>query len=370
MIRVLRLFLLIVATTFVVIAIPRESGRERAVRRIWTAPIPAHIHSAETVENAGTLAIVGEGFWALIDPDTGLSPVSGFPVGRFAMFPDGFINQPPGSPRWVVQRWNGDVLRIVENTGIPRFFDDMLVQFGEFEISVVPMPEGDPVSVPADVRLTAFTATNLPGAGRFVATGTARGGIVLYDVTDRSLLRLGEESVQGSRPEPVYALAIVPPGDDSADDEGVPEPGLVALGGLEPQHLVFLAPGNGLRLQTQRRIEIPAGAEVREPTDIAYLGESTVAVALRDSIAIWDTDADRLDRYEIDGARRIVGGSVDRNRTVVAVVRDTGWVVLFAESGSEAPRIWSYTTGTVLAVDQGHVIIRVGADLIAIEVAL
>jgi len=369
-IRVLRLFLLIVATTFVVIAIPRESGRERAVRRIWTAPIPAHIHSVETPENAETLAIVGADFWSLIDPNTGLSPVSGLPVGRFAMFPDGFINQPPGSPRWVVQRWNGDVLRIVENTGVPRFFDDMLVQFGESDISVVPMPEGDPVSVPADVRLTAFTATNFPGSGRFVATGTARGGIVLYGVTDQTLLRLGEESIHDSRPEPVYALAIVPPGDDVADDQGAREPGLVALGGLEPQHLAFLAPENGLRLQTQRRVDIPAGAEVREPTDIVYLGESTVAVALRDSIVIWDTGADRLVRYEIDGARRIIGGSVDRNRTVVAVARDTGWVVLFTESGSEAPRIWSYTTGTVLAVDQGRVITRVGSDLIAIEVAM
>lgn len=359
MIRALRLLLLTLSTLFVAIAFPRESGREFAIAPVWTAPVPARIQTR--ADHRRGIGIVGEDYWARIDPDTGLSPVSGLRAGRFTMFDGGFLNQSPTAPRWVVQDWSGDALRIVENRGFPRFYDDMLVQFGPREISLEAIPSGDPITLPADLRLSAFSAAVFPEIGRFVATGSIRGEIALYRLEEHAPVRLGLRSIDSSRPAPIYAVTMIP------DPDTAHAPALVALRGGTDSQLEFLMVGEEGILRSVARRTVPADARVVEPRAIVHLGGSVVATALLDTVALWDVREERFAFYRVEGATAVLGGTSGPQGTVVFVERRRGWAILRIETDGDTPLLWAFSSGTVVGSDRGRVIVQAGSEIIAIE---
>lgn len=364
MIRALRILLLIVTTVFIAIAIPRESGRERSIAVVWAAPVPARVRNPENYSQNHVVGVVGKDYWALIDPDTGLSPVSGLKAGRFTMFDGGYINQSPVVPRWVVQDWNGAALRIVENAGVPRFYADMLVQFGARAVTIATMPSGDPVTVPGDVRLSAFAAAFTPDLGRFFVTGTIRGEVALYRLEERAPVRLSRRVIDSSRPEPIYAAGLL------VDDRSAAAPTLVALHGSSRQYLEVMEVADEGSLRSLTRLEVPARMRVKGPTEIVDLGDFTVATALRDSVAVWNVREDRFTPYPIAGVTRLVGGGVESDHTTIVVERERGWAMLLVERDAPEPYLWMFSTGTVLGISRGRVLVQVADDVIAIEATL
>lgn len=368
MARALRFFLIVLATAFVAIAIPRESGRERALRRAWVTPIPARGRAATGAFAPGSALIVGEEFWALIDVDTGLSRAAGLRAGRFTGTRDWFINQPLEAPRWVVQGWDGNAVRIVENFGVPRFYDDLLVRFGERLLTVSLMPDGDPVTIDADVRMTAFDAGGQTGPDRYVAIGTARGGLAMYRHELGTLVEIGRRRIDStiSSTEPVYGIAIT----EVAIDEESPIPALVAVHGWDTQYLELLVPEEDGRLRLVSRAALPPQDRVSHPIEIVDLGRASIAAVFNRSVAVWDFASEQLRIYSITDATRIVGGAVGDDLIILAIDRPDGSAVTIAEGDLDRPFVWSMVGSQPLYADDRRVILQVDQELVAIEATL
>lgn len=369
MARALRLFLAILIAVFGSIAAPRESGRERRLRVAWVVPVPEGAASTDSISpRREGIVLAGDRYWAFVDPETGRLDAYGLRAERFTAYAGGMINQADEVPRWVVQGWDGGAIRIIDHEGVPRFYDRLLVQFGERRLALTTVQTWNTTYLPGDVRLTALAVRSFGEDGTAVATGSVRGELALFRLQEGALIELARRSVDHLTevPAPIYGAAVV----SVSEEDGSKSPALVALRGWKPQYLEFLVPDADGALSVVDRREVPESEAVAEPRRVEPLADSLVAVALRSSVAVWDLVTDRLSVYPIGGVDGVVGGGVGEHATLIAVGRVTGSTVALIEGEIEAPFLWHLDGATPLHADEERVVVEVDGRLVAIEVTL
>jgi hypothetical protein len=353
--RAIRTLLVVAISALGAIAVPRETGVEDAFRLVWRASITAQ-RSSDGIDSFGPSVrpIVGDTRWALIDIESGIVHAAGLRAERFAASLEGVINQSAVSPRWVVQSWSGEAIRFVENAGIPRFYGDLLVQFGDDAITV-----GD-AALPYDATLVAFDLAAIGESGTYVATGDLRGVVTLFRF-DRStsFVVVGSSVVARDSIGPVYGIRVVElPGSDG-------QPAVVTVRGGAPHSVEYLIPSENRSLV--RALGQTAPGAVERPVRIAADDPGVLAFSIPPFVTVWDIEADLMASIPVPRLDRIVGYGVSEEALLAGARTEEGAVILLVRRDGTATRSRTFLGVTPYLVHRSLVVLGTKETIIALE---
>ncbi len=361
-IRFLVLFVLVVSSA---VLIPREAGRERSLRTAWVTAVPSSAISGTSNLQPGDLILPRGRTWMTIDPETGEIRAAGLRADRFSGDLSGFINQPRTSISWALQEWDGNVIRFVENRGVPQISGDLFLQFADDYVSISSIEDGRPVDLPTGVRTTALASRTIDGVGSFVARGSVRGEIALYRYESGSLIEVGAIDADLKGIGPIYALAI----DTRTDDQERTQAVVAAMVGQNPQQLRFFIPDSDGRLLEERRVNVAVTRAVRSPADLSPLGADSYAVSLRDNWVIWDVDRNEMIDLGLESSDFIGGGATDEHAFLL-LGGEARCSIVFIDRRSNRRLVWDGFGCAAEIADARRAIVRVGHTLVSLEFRL
>ena len=328
---------------------PREIGREFRWEVAWEHTMDGALSRSgrEVIADAPDAYVVVESArrFALIHAASGEPRAAGLKTEMFRASPQAFINQAPDAPRWAVQSWNGDMLRVVPRRGVPRLHGDTLLQFdnGQTVYGDV-VTSGERWSTDLPQNSTVYHSTEDSNGTKWLAVGTIDGTVLVTDGPGGREWAFSAD-VTGSEDHnsPVYGVHVARV--DHTNVELPQLPVVFVVQGMRPQtvnriELIDGDPNPGETSSTDIG-EIPAEFAERAPHTLTVLNSGHLIVGLKGGLFVADLDTDDFVTVPIPELRSLsdVGG-VTNGLVIATGTGESGSVIMVGNSDLSAIAYW------------------------------
>ncbi len=319
--------------------LPRSIGGEIRFVVPWDLRLTPSGAAARDASAAGAFdafAVETSTMLVLVESGTG-RVVASVPRGESATASEhAYISQPSSSSNWTVRDWDGEIIMIVPNVGLPRIEGDMLLQFA---------PDGSITThhLSRRWRHTMGPANDLTVYGvlssdatAFIGRGTLRGDVEVASMVDRRVWRHRFDFSYFSGAVPtVYSLKLAPIVDRADRDTDSLVAEITVLRGLNPQMISIGA--LGIRDEESFRLdrEVPREMAVRWPTGIVTLEDGRTIVGLAGGFALIRPIEGEIGFYRVPGVVGIDG--------------------VLETAGDKLAMSFPYTGGTTIAVGDAQI---------------
>ncbi len=337
---------------------PREIGRELRWKVAWEHTMEGVLSRSgrEVFADTTDAYVVVESArrFALIHAASGEARAAGLKTDMFLASSQALINQATDAPRWAVQSWDGDMLRVIPRRGVPRLHGETLLQFDNGQtVYADVVTSGERWSIDLPQSAAVYHLSTDPDGTSWLALGTIDGRVLITDGPGGRLWTYeGDVNGDGDHNSTVYGVYVAHPDQNSSESSRLPA--VFAVQGTNPQMVnrIELTENDSGPGETRATTigEIPAGYAGRAPQVLTVMESGHLIVGLRGGFLVADPDTDELVTVSIPELKALshVGGVT--NRLLVATGTSEGRAVIVgAESDLSAIAYWELADGSVSA---------------------
>jgi hypothetical protein len=358
---------LLIGALAVTVSVPRQIQPEVRLSPVWefsfsdqdgTGPEDP---SGETVDSA--LVFETDMEYVRLDLRDGAVLQKGLKGSVFTASGNGFVNQPEGAQRWVVQSWGESSGRYIDAVGDPYLVDSLLVQVVDRALHVTDIDTDASVATDIPGDLSAFDICSVC-PDPVVVMARLSGGIRYLSDGGRTTRDIHESPFDAPPDAVVYGVSVLPSGD------------VVVIYGLDPQ-TVSVIPADmfvdGEGTGTPVSFELEPEEAVRHGVNMSVFdGGRYVIVPLTGVLGVIDLENRQLRRIDSSFTRDDVEAIASERYTLFSGnLRDNAHQLLVHdETGEAVSWTWEGTDGVGLEENPYRILLQVNDTVIALGLEL